>query len=436
MVVPLRGLLEFAKLQHRSLRWRTSQGAVNSALMRKPAQVGAAAFALASAALVSLAAAEPPAPQFQKVTVDDAVGIGYGVAASDVDGDGKVDLVLADKDVIAWYRNPRWEKHVIARQLTAHDHVCVAAADLDGDGKAEIAVGAGWNPSDTTGSGALFFLVPPTDRTAPWHPIPLPHEPTIHRIRWARDWQDRLTLVSVPLHGRGNDPRTGEGAGVKIQRYLPPAPFDGTWNSFPIADTLHKTHNFDLVQWDDDVADELLIASREGVFLSNWSPESNALQLTALGTNDIGGAGEVRAGSLAGNRRFVAAIEPMHGDHLAVYLPTAEGTSRGPWQRHPLDDSLAEGHALACGDLLGIGRDQIVAGWRSMNRPGIRVGVRLYTPLDETGRHWRTTVVDDNTVACEDLALADLDGDGRLDIVTAGRATKNLCIFYNKTPKP
>jgi hypothetical protein len=34
-------------------------------------------------------------------------------------------------------------------------------------------------------------------------------------------------------------------------------------------------------------------------------------------------------------------------------------------------------------------------------------------------------------VAVEDLKLADLDGDGRLDIIAAGRQTKNVRIFFN-----
>jgi hypothetical protein len=115
-------------------------------------------------------------------------------------------------------------------------------------------------------------------------------------------------------------------------------------------------------------------------------------------------------------------------------MPPDGGVSGGPWRRRVLDDSLADGHALACGDLLGIGRDQIVVGWRAMNRPpGTKVGIKLLTPMDADGREWRTTLVDDNRMACEDLQLTDLDGDGRLDIVAAGRATKNLKIYFNAT---
>ena len=46
--------------------------------------------------------------------------------------------------------------------------------------------------------------------------------------------------------------------------------------------------------------------------------------------------------------------------------------------------------------------------------------------LDTSVEEWNETLVDDNTMACEDLCLADLNGDGKLDIIAAGRATKNV----------
>jgi hypothetical protein len=99
-----------------------------------------------------------------------------------------------------------------------------------------------------------------------------------------------------------------------------------------------------------------------------------------------------------------------------------------------LDDSLKEGHALACGDLLGAGFDQIVVGWRAKNAEG-KTGIKMFTPLDKEAKNWRPTVVDDNTMACEDLCLADLNGDGKLDIIASGRATKNLKIYFNTTAR-
>src|SRR5262245_61669892 len=132
-------------------------------------------------ATLAATAAEPPKPKFKPAEIDNKIQIGYGLALEDVDGDKKTDIILVDKNQIVWYQNPAWTKHVIAENLTKQDHVCVAAKDLDGDGKCEIAVGAEWNPGDTVNSGAVFYLVPPKDRTQPWKPVKLQHEPTTHR---------------------------------------------------------------------------------------------------------------------------------------------------------------------------------------------------------------------------------------------------------------
>ena len=88
-------------------------------------------------------------PAFTAKTVDDKISIGYGLAIGDVDGDKKPDILLADAKEIVWYKNPGWEKSVIAKRLTLRDNVCIAARYVDGDGKVEIAVGAQWNPGET-----------------------------------------------------------------------------------------------------------------------------------------------------------------------------------------------------------------------------------------------------------------------------------------------
>lgn len=392
-----------------------------------PARLGAA---LALSLGTTLWAA-PPVPSFRAVEIDKAVGIGYGIAVADVNGDAKPDILLADKDLIAWYENPGWAKHVIAGKLTPKDHVCLAAADIDGDGKCEVAVGAEWNPSDTENSGAVFYLVPGADRRQRWEAVRLPHEPTVHRMRWVRAGTGGFELVVVPLHGRGNKAATGEGAGVKILAYTMPKDPRQPWATRVLDDSLHKTHNFDPVGWDADAAGELLVGAKEGVFLLDGGT-GEGVRRTQLTGNEDGGAGEVRLGRLGGQRRFVATVEPMHGNNLVLHLPPEPGAAEGRWRRRILESSLIDGHALACGDFAGLGRDQIAVGWRAMNRPGVRVGIRLFIPVDAAGSEWTSTLVDDNTMACEDLAAADLDGDGRLDLVAAGRATRNLKIYLNQ----
>jgi hypothetical protein len=378
---------------------------------------------------------EPALPHFRTVEIDSHIEIGYGVTVADVDGDGKPDILLADKKQIVWYRNPTWEKFVIAENLTVLDDVCIAAADVDGDGKAEIAVGAGWNPGDTVNSGAVFYLIPPADRTQRWDPVELVHEPTVHRMRWMQTGPRQWDLVVAPLHGRGN--KAGEGNGVRILAYHKPADPRQPWDTEVINGSLHMTHNFDLSKRAGSPNGGMLVAAKEGVFKvtrqgSNWT--TSQLVGPAPARTNFNGAGEIRAGQLPGKVPFLVTVEPMHGDQLAVYTPPGTTGVDHFWKRHLLDDTIKEGHALACGDLLGNGADQIVIGWRSKNASG-KVGIKVFVPLDSTGEGWANQVVDDNTMACEDLCLADLNGDGRLDIIASGRATKNLRIYFNEGVK-
>lgn len=381
----------------------------------------------------ALSAAAQVTPRFKVEEIDTQLGIGYGLALADVNGDGKTDILLADKDVIAWYESPTWTKHIIAEKLTEKDHVCIAARDIDGDGKCEIAVGAQWNPGDTENSGAVFYLQAPEDRTKLWKPVELSHEPTVHRMRWVRNRSGRYDLIVAPLHGRGN--KNGEGAGAKILAYHKPQDVTLPWNTSVVFDEMHMTHNFEVVPAGGPAeAESLVLAGREGIVRLTPNEKGWSQQWIAhhpKDAKDLKGAGEVRVGAFAGGQPYVATVEPMHGTQLVLYTPPPNGPKNVEWIRTVLDDTLTDAHALACYDFLGLNNRQIAVGWRSMQKVGAKVGIKLFWTTKEDGSGWQQMLLDDNTMACEDLMAADLDGDRDVDIVACGRRTKNLKIYWN-----
>ena len=392
--------------------------------------------------LTSTLFAAPPEPKFKALTIDDKIQIGYGVAVADVDGDGQPDILLADKKQYVWYRNPgvgkaadpsAWSKFIIAENLTEKDNVCLAAQDLDGDGKCELAVGAEWNPSDTEKSGAVFYLIPPADRTQRWEPVKFPSvEPTTHRMKWVND--GTWGLIVCPLHGRGN--KNGEGAPVKVLCYRKPADVRTEWKAEVVDESMHMTHNFTMARsrfHESNIV--LLLAGKEGIKSVTTTPQGWVR--TSNPSFQSAGAGEVSIGK--SSRYLVATIEPMHGNSVVAYFNAFFGVSQlsqGAATRHVLTDQLADGHALACGNVLRAGSDQIVVGWRGNAKQPKPVGIKLFTMMDDKGEQWRESLIDDNEMACEDLVLADLNGDGKLDIVASGRATKNVKIYLNETVKP
>ena len=81
----------------------------------------------------------------------------------------------------------------------------------------------------------------------------------------------------------------------------------------------------------------------------------------------------------------------------------------------------------------GTGSDQIVIGWRGNAKAPTNVGLHLWAPDDARGSKWTDFPIDPTGMACEDLKLPDLDGDGKLDIIAAGRGTKNVKFYLNRS---
>jgi hypothetical protein len=243
-------------------------------------------------------------------------------------------------------------------------------------------------------------------------------------MKWVQVSRRQYQLLVVPLHGRGN--QNGRGAGVNILAYSVPKNPQGPWSYQLVDSSLHMTHNAEVIEGREGT--QLWLGSREGIKRvtyenGRWTTPS-AQPWVEYGF----GAGEVRRGYLPNKTPFATAVEPMHGSLLTVYKPGDTNS------RKLLKESMNQGHALACTDLLGLGYSQIVVGWRNPDADG-KVGIRMFVPTDEAGTAWQEYTVDDNTMACEDLLVADLNNDGKPDIIAAGRDTHNLIVYWNKSER-
>ncbi len=353
---------------------------------------------------------------FERQVIDAKISIGYGLAIGDVDGDKKPDILLADKSQAVWYRNGDWKRFVMTENINPRvvtrflDNVCIAARDIDGDGKVEVAVGANWNPgetSDKTKSGSVHILKRPDDPTKRWESKKLDHLPTVHRMHFVKSGKG-FELQVLPLHGVGN--RGGAGEAVKMLHYAA-----GDWKMVAHDIGLHATHNFDVVS--KGGSDAVIVGGKEGVIF--W----NNLKQEKIVSNPLSrGVGEVR-GYGGGKDRLVATIEPMHGNEVVVYGAPKQG-SKQP-SRTSLDATLNQGHALAIVDLNGDKKPEVLAGWR-----GGKGGIRIYT---QGADGWKAEALDDGGITCEDLKVADLNGDGKPDVIAAGRGSKNVVIYWNKS---
>jgi hypothetical protein len=384
-----------------------------------------------------------PLPAFQVQEIEKGLGVGYAVLLVDVNDDGKKDIVVVDQKRVVWYENPTWKRRSIIEGMTKPDNVCISAYDIDGDGQLDFALGADWKPFNTKSGGTLQWLKRGRTLEEPWTLYPIGEEPVVHRIRFADiDGSGKAALLVVPLMGRNSTKEKNwmDGQPVRILAYrIPKEPTRDRWVPEVIDESLHVMHNFFPIPSASSKGRDILTASYEGVYLHSHTGERWTHR--QLGTGDQShpagsrGASEIKQGKLKNGQPFIATIEPWHGDHVVVYTPpTATGAL---WDRHVLDGKLKWGHAVWCADLDGDGGDELIIGVRDnlSGNPGEKCGVRIYKPLDERGTMWERHLLDEGGVAVEDLAAADLDGDGRIDLVAVGRASHNARIYWNKGPK-
>jgi len=368
--------------------------------------------------------ASGPAFRFETQEIRDNFGVGYAVTVADVNGDRKPDVLAISGTQLVWFENPSWQAHVVLDGQTPKDNVALAPHDIDRDGRLDVALGATWKPTDTSAGGTLHWASPGA-AGASWMVRDITSEPTLHRIRWANvDGAGDPELIVAPLHGRGTAAPEWNGVGPRLQAlHVPKDPAKDPWPAELIDDTLHIVHNFAVLDFDGDGDDELIAASREGLHLLERGADGHWTK-TRLG--DVN-AGEVKVGRLGG-ARALAVIEPWHGTTVAIYREPGKVT-RGPWTRQVIDETLTGGHAIGWIDVDGDGSDELVAGWRDKD-----VGVALYRITSATERPARV-MIDAGGMAAEDLTVADLDADGRPDIVASGRRTANVRIYWNRTPR-
>lgn len=367
--------------------------------------------------------------------------VGYATRILDVNGDGKLDIAIVDSGRILWLENPTWKEHVILEGQTKRDNVCFAPADIDGDGRIDFAIGADWRPFDTKTGGTIQWIRQNEKPDESWTLLPIGEEPTVHRMNFADlDGDKKPELVVVPLMGRGTKAPNFSESGVRILSYKIPAdPLKDRWTPEVINDELHVCHNFQVYDIDAFAGPEILVASFEGVHLFDRERNGKWVK-THIGagnqqTSPNKGASELRVGRFTTASAYIATIEPWHGNQVVVY--TAQRKAPDPfrvmWNRHVLDENLKWGHAVFPANLDGDSDQELIVGVRDKLSAEHDCGLRIYDPQDDSGAKWKTYRIDPGGVAIEDLAADDLDGDGKVDIVAVGRATKNVRVYWNTT---
>lgn len=362
--------------------------------------------------------AAPPA-QFKEHTIATDLRRGYQVVIADLNKDDKPDLIALASGMpeLVWYENPTWERHVIA--AGQREMINCATVDTDGDGIPEIVLASEFSNQARNSIGLVSLLTHNGDPRKPWTVREIDRLPTSHRLRVAHIDGGKPVVVNAALTG-------AKAAGPDYRDQAPLVYYRvGEWKRQMISEeNSGVVHGIWVLDWDRDGRDDILTASFTGLHLFQMSKDAQWSR-TEIGRGDPApwpgsGSSDVATGML-GKERFLAAIEPWHGNHVAIYRLRADR-----WRRAVIDDTLVDGHTILTADLNRDGRDEVIAGYRGQGR-----SVFVYQG-DDAG--WRRETLDDGGMAAAACAAADLNADGRVDVVCIGSATANLKWYENVKP--
>lgn len=370
--------------------------------------------------LLLVQTALPGASTFVEHTIATDLKGGYQVVAVDMNHDGKLDLIALASGMtdLVWFENPTWERHVIASNLPKM--INLAAWDTDGDGIPEIVLAHEFANEAKKSIGIVSVLKHNGDPRQPWTVTEIDRLTTSHRLRWADiEGNGKKVLVNAPLTGAKAEAPEYRGR-TPLVFYRP-----GEWKRELIGDDNEGVeHGIYVTDWDGNGREAILTASFVGIHLFRFGKDGRWSR-TEISKGDPApwpksGSSDVAVGKL-GRARFLAAIEPWHGNKVAIYRPNGRA-----WNRTVIDDSLVEGHTILAADLDGDGKDEVIAGFRGKGR-----SVLIYSADDAQGVKWSKTVLDDGGIAASACAVADLNQDGKPDIACIGGATANLKWYEN-----
>jgi hypothetical protein len=358
--------------------------------------------------------------------------MGYQLVAADLNRDGRPDLIVVDErgTELAWFENPAWQRHVLIKDVPRTINLDVY--DYDRDGIPEIAMGHNFETVPEKSAGNVLILKSGPDPRQPWTAREIDRVPTVHRLRWIDvTGNGRKALLVAPMIGaKARPPDYADN--VPVYLYRP-----GEWKRELFTDRPRGIlHSILPVHWQGR-GEQLMTADFLGIRV-----------LLAKGPVEIAkgdprpcpqcGTSEIKMGHL-GRRRFIAAIEPWHGNQVVVY--TGNGAN---WTRNVIEDGMVNGHAignglgqnvdddrfghaLAVGDLNGDGRDEIVAGFR-----GKGFQLYIFTADDDRGLAWTRRVLDAGGIAAADCKIADFDANRRAAIACNGASTANVKLYRQR----
>lgn len=354
--------------------------------------------------------------KFDERLLGDGYAYAFGISAGDITGSGSLDIVSTDTDVgLYWYENDgkgNFTKHVVHERtpewLERH-----AIADINNDGKPEIV------SVDNTNGSLLWFEFDGDPRDASswsYHYICDGELPGAYDVAVADfDGDGQLEMAASSW--------------IKARDFTYFDRQDGRWVKTVIDSGLGETTAVHAVDVNGNGRPDLVGTDTQGdllVWYENPGDPSNApWPRHVIDTPprahhghpvDMDGDGKVDVVlAISGDRTEKLALETP-GAQIAWY----ENLGNDEWRKHVIADPFHQAFEAIAADVDGDGDIEVVAtAW------GLEGRVALFKHRGDPRGPWDMQILKDKWMKANQVILADLDGNGLLDVIAAAERGSN-----------
>lgn len=371
----------------------------------------------------------------------------FGIAAGDIDGDGKPDLVVSNptNNTISVYRNTSASGSITTSSFAAKVDFSAGAtpqniiiSDIDGDGKPDLVVESGYytgpvsilrntSVSGTITSSSFAAAVNLTvDNPASGY---VPSYASNVKVA-DMDGDGKPDIISGNLTIMINNSTPGNLTAASFQKNL--YVIDQVLSSFAIYDI------------NNDGKPDVIFSGNNNVEIALNNSVAGNLSLNApiLLTNSRGGSSITMVDVDGDGKADIVTAAPSYGSislmHNVMTGNTVTATSfedHVEYNTTPAVYNAANGaNYLAVADMDGDGRPDLLAIGLGLNT--VSVFRNISTPYT-AGYSFLDNKFDVNAGAVvSGLAVADIDGDGKPDILTTNQGAKTFSVLRNSPTPP
>jgi hypothetical protein len=383
-------------------------------------------------------------------------GAAESVAIADINNDGKLDIVSAE----SWYQAPAWTKRPIRTIPVSSGYVDSFSdlpLDVDGDGFTDViqigyfarrivwmknpgTTGGAWTEQliDAIGPTEFAFLVDLDNDGKADDLLPQFTGAAGAPLTWYEVQNGAWVKHVVSTRSYGHGIGAGDVNGDKRNDILTPQ----GWLEAPADPRAAGNWTFHAADWQ-----QRAIPAPAPTAPSLTTPPTMATPPvdTAAPAAPVGGRGAewgfLHVTDINGDGRNDVLTTSAHSYGICWFEQRADGG----WQQHVIDHSWSHAHASVLADINGDGRPDLVSGKRFQSRnapaPGDNDPLGIYwyefTRGASNAVTWTRHTIDYGSKAGSGLQLAvrDIDGDGDMDVVSAGKSGLFLADNLVRSPR-